>query len=67
MPAGKKDLNAPARVLIVSEQSGPNVSVYPDSGEIGVFDEAHPRDRVFGARFRVADAVSDYGGGRAEI
>ena len=59
--------DAPVRLLMVSEQNAPNVSVYPDSGEVGVFDAAHPRDRKFGARFRIADAASDYGGGRAQL
>src|SRR5207244_1869966 len=34
--------DAPVRLLMVSEQNAPNVSVYPDSGEVGVFDAAHP-------------------------
>ena len=55
------------RVLVVSEQSAPNVSVYPDSGEVGIFDEARRENRRFGALFRTADAVSGYGGGEAEI
>jgi uncharacterized cupin superfamily protein len=57
----------PVRVLVVSEQNAPNISVYPDSNEVGIFDEAHPEKRRFGARFRVGDAVSDYGGGKAMI
>ena len=55
------------RVLVVSEQNAPNVSVYPDANRIGVFDAAHPADRRFGAVFDVAHAVEDYAGGRAEI
>jgi uncharacterized cupin superfamily protein len=55
------------RVLMISEQNAPNVSVYPDTNEIGVFDVARRADRRFGALFNVADAVSDYGGGRAQI
>lgn len=56
----------PARVLLVSEMTGPNVSVYPDSGEIGIFDAPRPADRRFGARFRLRDARGGYGGGRPQ-
>ena len=59
--------DAPARVLVISEQNAPNVSVYPDENRVGVFDAARPDDRRFGALFDVADAVEDYGGGRAAI
>jgi uncharacterized cupin superfamily protein len=59
--------DSPVRVIVVSEQNAPNVSVYPDENRIGVFDAAHPADRRFGAVFDLADAVADYGGGRAEI
>jgi uncharacterized cupin superfamily protein len=55
------------RLLMVSEQNAPNVSVYPDTNEVGIFDAPHPRERRFGAVFNVADAVSDYGGGRAVL
>jgi uncharacterized cupin superfamily protein len=55
--------SSPVRVLMVSEQNAPNVSVYPDTNEIGIFDAARRSDRRFGARFRVGDAVSGYGGG----
>jgi uncharacterized cupin superfamily protein len=53
---------APVRVLVASEQNGPNVSVYPDTNQVGVFDAGRTADRRFGALFNVADAVSDYGG-----
>jgi uncharacterized cupin superfamily protein len=61
--------DAPVRVLVVSEMGDePNVSVYPDTNEIGVFDSGKRSRRRFGARFRVEDAVADYGGtSRAEI
>src|SRR5919202_6446439 len=59
--------NALVRLLMISEQNAPNVSVYPDTNEIGIFDAARRADRRFGALFNVADAVSDYGGGSAEI
>jgi uncharacterized cupin superfamily protein len=55
------------RVLMISEMDGPNVSVYPDTNQIGIFDAAQRAERRFGARFDVGDAVSDYGGGKAEI
>jgi uncharacterized cupin superfamily protein len=55
------------RLLMISEQNAPNISVYPDTDQLGIFDAAHPRDRRLGALFNVRDAVSDYGGGRAKI
>jgi hypothetical protein len=45
----------------------PNVSVYPDTNQVGIFDAAARASRRFGALFNVADAASDYGRGRAEI
>jgi hypothetical protein len=53
-------------VLVVSELNGPNISVYPDTNQVGVFDEGQRAKRRFGALFNVADAVTDYGG-RAEV
>jgi hypothetical protein len=41
---------------------GPNISVYPDTNQIGVFDAGQRAQRRFGALFNVADAVADYGG-----
>ena len=55
-----------ARVLVASEQNAPNVSVYPDTNRVGVFDAGRPEDRRFGALFDVSDALADYGG-RAQI
>jgi uncharacterized cupin superfamily protein len=55
------------RVLVISEQNAPNISVYPDTNEIGVFDAARREERRFGALFNVSEAVSDYGGGKASI
>ena len=55
------------RLLMVSEQNAPNISVYPDTGRIGIFDAAARAERRFGALFDVADAIADYGGGRAEL
>lgn len=57
----------PVRLLMISEQNAPNISVYPDTNEIGIFDAARRADRRFGALFDVAAAISDYGGGKAEI
>jgi uncharacterized cupin superfamily protein len=53
------------RVLMISEMTAPNISVYPDTNEIGIFDAGRRDARRFGARFRLDDAVSDYGGGRS--
>jgi uncharacterized cupin superfamily protein len=55
------------RVLLISEQNAPNISVYPDSNEIGVFDAARRSERRFGALFDVAGAKSGYGGGEAVL
>jgi uncharacterized cupin superfamily protein len=52
----------PVKLLVACEQNAPNISVYPDDGELGIFDAAHPEDRRFGARFRIADAIGGYGG-----
>jgi uncharacterized cupin superfamily protein len=57
----------PVRLLMISEQNAPNVSVYPDTNEVGIFDAAHPGERRFGAVFNVDDAVSDYAGGQARL
>jgi uncharacterized cupin superfamily protein len=62
----RNDGHEPVRVLIVSEMTAPNISVYPDANRIGVFDAGRRAERRFGALFDVADAVSDYGG-KAEI
>jgi hypothetical protein len=59
----RNDSDAPVRLLMISAMDGPNISVYPDSNQIGVFDA----EWRFGALFNVADAVADYGGlGRAK-
>jgi uncharacterized cupin superfamily protein len=56
----------PVRLLMFSEQNAPNVSVYPDTNEVGIYDVARPGDRRFGALFKLAEAVSGYGGGKPE-
>ena len=64
----RNDSTEPVRVLMVSEMEGPNISVYPDTNRIGIFDAGERAKRRFGALFNVDDAVADYGGlGRAEI
>ena len=55
------------RVLMISEMDGPNISVYPDTNQIGVFDAGPRAERRFGALFDVADAVAAYGGASAKI
>ena len=64
----RNDGDTPVRVLMISEMDGPNISVYPDSDQIGVFDAGQRAHRRFGALFNVDDAVADYGGlGQAKI
>lgn len=64
----RNDGEAPVRVLMVSELGGPNISIYPDTNQIGVFDAGQRARRRFGALFNVGDAVADYGGpSRARI
>jgi len=58
----RNDTDAPVRVLVVSEMNGPNVSVYPDTNQVGIFDAGRREERRFGALFNVDDAVADYGG-----
>ena len=55
--------DATVRLLMFSEQNAPNVSVYPDAGQIGIYDVAKPGERRFGALFDLKDAVEGYGGG----
>jgi uncharacterized cupin superfamily protein len=51
------------RLLMFSEQNAPNVSVYPDASQVGIYDVAPPKQRRFGALFNLDDAVEGYGGG----
>jgi uncharacterized cupin superfamily protein len=53
----------PARLLMFSEQNAPNVSVYPDTKQVGIYDVAPPEERRFGALFNLDDAVGGYAGG----
>jgi uncharacterized cupin superfamily protein len=57
----------PVHVVMISEQNAPNISVYPDTNELGIFDERHPENRRLGALFNLRDAVADYGGGAARL
>ena len=52
------------RLLMFSEQNAPNVSVYPDAKQVGIYDVAPPSERRFGALFHLKDAVEGYGGGK---
>jgi len=54
------------RLLMFSEQNAPNVSVYPDANQVGIYDVAAPGERRFGGLFNLGDAVSDYGGAKPE-
>jgi uncharacterized cupin superfamily protein len=56
--------DAPVRLLMFSEQNAPNVSVYPDTNEVGIYDVARPGERRFGALFNLAEAISGYAGGQ---
>jgi uncharacterized cupin superfamily protein len=58
----RNDTDEPVRVLVMSEMNGPNISVYPDANQIGIFDAGRREERRFGARFDVGDALGDYGG-----
>jgi uncharacterized cupin superfamily protein len=55
-----------ARLLMFSEQNAPNVSVYPDTKQVGIYDVAPPEKRRFGALFNLDDAVSGYAGGEPD-
>jgi uncharacterized cupin superfamily protein len=58
----RNDGPEPVRLLMVSEMDGPNISIYPDTNRIGIFDAGRRAERRFGALFDVDDAVADYGG-----
>lgn len=58
----RNDGGAPVRVLMISELNAPNISVYPDRNQVGIFDAPQRAQRRFGGLFNVADAVADYGG-----
>ena len=56
--------DSPVRLLMLSEQNAPNVSVYPDAGQVGIYDVAKPGQRRFGGLFNLDDSVSEYGGAK---
>lgn len=58
----RNDSDEPVCLLMISEMNAPNVSVYPDTNQVGIFDAGQREMRRFGALFNVDDAVSDYGG-----
>jgi uncharacterized cupin superfamily protein len=45
------------RLLMISEQNTPNVIVYPDANEVGVYDVGPSGEHRFGAIFKLDDAV----------
>jgi uncharacterized cupin superfamily protein len=56
------DADGPLRYLMMSTMADPDVTVYPDSGKVGVFAGAPPGgdgDRTVHGYYRTADAV-DY-------
>jgi uncharacterized cupin superfamily protein len=57
---------SPVRLLMFSEQNQPNVSVYPDAKQVGIYDAAKASERRFGGLFNLGDAVSDYGGAKPD-
>jgi uncharacterized cupin superfamily protein len=62
----RNDSDGLVRVLMISEMNAPNISVYPDTNQVGIFDAGQRAQRRFGALFNVADAAADYGG-KAQI
>ena len=58
--------DGPVRLLMFSEQNAPNVSVYPDTKQVGIYDVAAPDERRFGALFNLGDAVGGYAGGEPD-
>ncbi|MGH2714039.1 MAG: cupin domain-containing protein [Thermoleophilaceae bacterium] len=57
--------HAPIRLLMFSEMGGPEVTVYPDSKKIGVFETTMAPERGgFAGTFRIEDAVDCYEGER---
>lgn len=57
----RNDGDESVRIIMFSEMTGPNISVYPDTNQVGVFDSGQRSKRRFGALFNISDAVSDYG------
>jgi uncharacterized cupin superfamily protein len=51
--------DAPVRLLMISEQTAPNVTVYPDTNQIGIYDVGPPGGRRVGGVFDLADSETD--------
>jgi uncharacterized cupin superfamily protein len=58
----RNDSSETVSLLMISEMTAPNISVYPDTNQVGIFDAGQRAKRRLGALFNVRDAVSDYGG-----
>jgi uncharacterized cupin superfamily protein len=57
--------DGPVRLLMFSEIRGPEVTVYPDSRKVGVFETMMAPERGgFAGIFRIEDAVDYYQGER---
>jgi uncharacterized cupin superfamily protein len=55
------ETEAPVRILMFSEMVGPEVTMYPDSGRIGVFERmTSPEKGGFAGWYRMRDAVPYY-------
>ncbi len=72
-PRGKRGVHGyenrsdePVRLLMLSEQNAPNVSVYPDTKQVGIYDVAPPSERRFDALFNLDDAFGGYAGGEPD-
>ena len=63
----RNETSRAVQVLMVSEMTAPNISVYPDTEQVGIFDAGQRSRRRFGALFNVRDAVADYGGKAALV
>ena len=61
------ELSADLNVREAAEMDGPNISVYPDSNQVGIFDAAKRSETRFAALFDVGAAISGYGGGSPTI
>jgi len=55
------ETGAPVRILLFSEMVGPEVTLYPDSGKVGVFERmTSPEKGGFAGWYRIDDAVPYY-------
>jgi hypothetical protein len=44
----RNESDGAVKVLMISEMTGPNISVYPDTNQVGVFDAGQRSQRRFG-------------------